>query len=311
MRFAARSWSRIGVAIALASISVGWHTGLAGASHPGRNGRIAFESYRTYGGVPELLSIDPDGSDLRRLTRNRGGDAFPTYTPDGRAIVFESCRPGGCGVFSMSHEGGAVARLRAVPSEAAEVTSSRSAVAFSSRLDGNLYVVDLRTGRRRRLAGGRRSTILEPDFSPSGDRIAFVRGVPGGGPLLYTIGRDGTGRRRLTARGSRAPLRQPAFSPDGGRLAVVRRGPLPDGECCDHDVWVIDADGGGLRRVTHDAAEEWAPVFSPDGRQIAFGSYAAGRWSISVVDVDEGRPREVTQGDVVGGPPNPDWQPLP
>ena len=56
------------------------------------------------------------------------------------------------------------------------------------------------------------------------------------------------------------------FSPDGRRL-LFRSG--RDGT---HDLYLMDADGGEVRRLTSDAGSEVFPAFSPTGRQIAFAS---------------------------------------
>ena len=51
----------------------------AQAAFPGRNGRIAFVSNRD--GDPEIYSMRPDGTGIRKLTNNSFGDAFPSYSP--------------------------------------------------------------------------------------------------------------------------------------------------------------------------------------------------------------------------------------
>ena len=57
------------------------------SSSPGTNGRIVFQSTRA-GGAPELYSMRPDATDVRRLTWNAVTDRLPRYSPDGRQIVF-------------------------------------------------------------------------------------------------------------------------------------------------------------------------------------------------------------------------------
>ncbi len=76
-------------------------------------------------------------------------------------------------------------------------------------------------------------------------------------------------------RGWPSPITQPvAWSPDGRRIAFARltsRG-LKDahGYPYQHcDIFIVNADGSGLHRLTH-TGDAWTPVWSPDGREIAF-----------------------------------------
>jgi tricorn protease len=90
-------------------------------------------------------------------------------------------------------------------------------------------------------------------------------------------------------------LRQPAVSKD--HLAFVYAG----------DLWLADRSGGNARRLTSHAASEFAPRFSPDGRQIAFSASYDGNTDVYVIGLDGGQPKRLTwhpSADVVSG-----WSP--
>jgi tricorn protease len=78
--------------------------------------------------------------------------------------------------------------------------------------------------------------------------------------------------------------RMPALSPDGTTLAFVWRG----------DIWVAPATGGAARALTSHVEFDAYPVFSPDGKWLAFGSMRNGNWDIFVVPTAGGAPRQLT-----------------
>lgn len=91
-------------------------------------------------------------------------------------------------------------------------------------------------------------------------KIAFIR-EGAKWPLndIYVMNGDGTGVRRVT-RTTTQWRHDPAWSPDGRRIAFGVTKPTPEG------IWVMDADGSTVRRLTNGSAPAW----SHDGRRIAF-----------------------------------------
>jgi serine/threonine protein kinase/Tol biopolymer transport system component len=61
---------------------------------------------------------------------------------------------------------------------------------------------------------------------------------------------------------------QPRISPDGTRVAFSR----PDDESGNRDIWYVEFARGVRARLTSNIANDWYPVWSPDGRQLLFGS---------------------------------------
>jgi hypothetical protein len=103
-------------------------------------------------------------------------------------------------------------------------------------------------------------------------RIAYAGGHYSGGVIL-TMAPDGSDRTELTSGFDHAgsashpfPAYEPAWSPDGKQIAF--RGFWGRGEVS--DIFVMDADGSNVRRLTTGGADQ--PAWSPDGTQIAYAS---------------------------------------
>jgi hypothetical protein len=152
----------------------------------------------------------------------------------------------------------------------------RETVFFSEedRLSVDLFLTDTETGRvRRKLATRAASPRFESlqsvrsagSWSWSGDRFVFAA-VERGVPTLVVLDMSGSGREKEISFPQFGQILTPAWSPDGGAIAFS----VLDGGFT--DLYVYDVDTGTLRRLTNDAFADLQPVFSPDGRRIAFVS---------------------------------------
>lgn len=96
-------------------------------------------------------------------------------------------------------------------------------------------------------------------------RHAFVFG-PSRARKLYLRSAPGVARPILTWRGD---ISNPALSPDGARIAFAGR----DGN--NWDIYAVNADGSGLKRLTNSAARDFNPSWSADNRSVFFQSERA------------------------------------
>ena len=138
------------------------------------------------------------------------------------------------------------------------------------------------------------------------DVIVFVRQDPqargiNAGVDLWTIAAVGGRARRLV--GGQGWDETPAWSPDGNRIAFARSvlAPGDPDVALTGDVWTAAADGRGRRNLTRDGGST-SPVWSPDGRRIAF---ARGDGVLVVRRDGSGKKRLVRRDD----PGTPSWSP--
>jgi len=94
---------------------------------------------------------------------------------------------------------------------------------------------------------------------------------------------DRTGRV-LAELGEPAIFHNPSISPVDGRIAVN----VAASGTSLNDIWIVDGESGNRERFTFEDANETYPVFSPDGRSIAFASNATGPYQILIKEVGGG-----------------------
>lgn len=192
-------------------------------------------------------------------------------------------------------------------------------LAFASNLGGDanfdIYMMNLDGSGLVRIvddSGG----DFAPSWSPTGTQIAFQahrRNETGWD--IYVVNVDGTGERNITQ--SPEDEEVATWSPDGSQLVYQLRTGTGS------SIWIMDADGNNRRpvvegdgRVVHET-----PVWSPDGRKIAFASNmhqdwtnlsasALAQYEIYTVDVDGTDIRRITHvSDAAHAARWPSWDP--
>jgi Tol biopolymer transport system component len=144
---------------------------------------------------------------------------------------------------------------------------------------------------------------LDPVWSPSRQRIAFVRGIKVG----ENFRGDWIFRERLvvmTSEGEElfnlgANSHSPAWSPDGAKLAFLR------GYAESSTIWTVNRDGQDARRATRGEHPAW----SPDGRRIAFERWIDPETAVFVIDADGTSLRRLVPRTQLLDSASPAWSP--
>jgi hypothetical protein len=153
----------------------------------------------------------------------------------------------------------------------------------------DLYLANLETGKVQQLA----STATDPHF----DSLDFIESAgdwsPDGRTFVQSVIRKGEGALAFYDTGSGKRIREvdfpdlaevhtPSYAPDGRSVVFsALQGGL-------EDLWTYDLDTGKKTRLTHDEYAELQPVFSPDGRRVAF---ATDRFSLHLDTLEFGNYR--------------------
>ena len=265
---------------------------------------IVFDSFRD--GNYEIYAMNTDGSDQTRLTDSSAWDQSPACSSDGTKIAFTSDqdRNGVGEIYVMNADG----------SDQSNVTrNSANDYGPAWSYDGNkIAFITQRTGTAEIPSLGPEIYVMNPDGS---DQTRFIPQVSAGeldwspdGSKLAFIGSDGfwdlyivdaTSLERTKITRTQGPGRA-SWSPDGTKI-VFRHG----GQGSDLEIYVVNADGTGLTKLTDNNYVDSSPTWSPDGSSIAFATQRHGKENqeIYVMNPDGSGKRRLTNNDARDGSP--------
>ena len=223
--------------------------------------KIVYTSTRD--GNAEIYMMNTDGSQQVRLTNHRGDDFDPAWSPSGEHIAFVSERdhPGLYDIYLMDADGGNIRR------------------AFDE--------LDYRTA---------------PTWSPDGKKIAYHTYSPVPDWAVYCSTINGVEGERITEVGIH-PSGFPAWSPDGDEIAFTARIPKKPPQLgvvpIEWRIWTVNLQTGEkeVLPVKINKGDLYYPVWSPDGKQLAFSWWKRDGENPSIYTVTRNgrRPKEIVR----------------
>jgi len=240
-------------------------------SFPGTNGRIAFAVLKD-GGLPVVHTVNPDGTGrLPFPNPSNVAQAEPSWSPDGKKLAFASSPDTAYWEIHTAYANGSCdTQLTHNPTPGDQGGSGRN-----------------------------------PDWSPDGAKIAFVRQCD----VFTRNAKPGGAERDLTKPAGCFEFELqdfcPAWSPDGTHIAFL------SARSGNWDIFIMDEDGANKVNLTNSSAYEGCPEWSPDGTRLVFNSDRDGpNLNYYVMDVSTGVVSRLTNfGASAGYLSDPAWSP--
>jgi dipeptidyl aminopeptidase/acylaminoacyl peptidase len=207
----------------------------------------------------QVWTMKPDGSDREQVTDLSTGAADPVWSPDGKWIAFASDVYPDCTDDACNKRREEEAAKNPVKAHVAGRLLYRHWTDWKGSKRTHVFVVSSGGGTERDLTPGDWDA---PPFSL-------------GGPSDY------------------------AFSPDSRELAYARNTDRMEATSTNSDIFIVPLTGGEPKRLTGDnKGADSSPLYSPDGRYLAYRSQAtpmfeADRWRLMLYDRQTGRTREL------------------
>ena len=250
--------------------------------------------------------VSTAGGAPQQLTQS-GHDSSPVWSPDGKTIAFLSSRSGDSQVYLLSLEGGEAQKLTKLSTGADIVKWSPDGktIAFTSSVypdckDDNCNSKRDAEKEKNKVKAHVAERLLYRHWTHwnEGKRShLFVVPADGGGaPRDLTPGADFD--VPPDERGGPADIN---FSPDGKELCFAAVIDKIEAISTNGDLFTVPVAGGEIKRITTQPGFDGAPVYSPDGKYIAYRAqltpeYESDRWRVMLYDRQTGKSQDLSEG---------------
>ena len=214
------------------------------------------------------------GGPVKQLTAALGANYSPCWLPDGKTIAFLSTRDGESQIWTIAVDGGEAKKVSSISTEASGLVVSPDGkwFAFSSDVFPDCQSDDC---NKQRLEALEKSKVKAKVFDHLPYRV-WNQWKDGKRSHLLVMSSKGGAARDLTPGDYDTPPIDLggnwdyAFSPDNKELAFERNTDPVVAVSTNNDIYVVPVAGGPVRKITDNPANDSQPLYSPDGKYIAY-----------------------------------------
>ncbi len=252
----------------------------------------------------DIYVIPAGGGEARKVTTEGSSNTRPRWSPDSRRIAFVSNRGGSSQIWLMDTDGKNARQITTIATEASSVlfapdgknliftssvfpdcadeacNKSRLEAHKNSKVQARLYT-SLLYRHWDRWDDGRRSHLFV--VAPEGGAPRDLTPGPQDAPSYQLGGPDGY-----------------AVSPDAKELCFARNTDENPATSTNNDLYVVPLTGGAPKKISNNPADDTSPLYSPDGRYVAFraqlrAGYESDRWRLMLHERATGAVSNLTE----------------
>jgi TolB protein len=207
---------------------------------------VVFDSSRLHN--TDIYIIKSDGTQLKRVTNDATYGWSPSWSPDGKRIVYAS-DGSASQILIMHRDGSHIRALGSATGEYPRFSPNGKKIAYGGA-DGLIHVMSADGSHDHALTTGP-ATSDYPDWSPDGKKIGYTSNASGQSEV-WIMRSDGTHAHQVTTTGAEF---SPVFSPDGTKI-LYRNGHDPG------SLFVSRLDGSARHKIagTPGCCEGWQPL---------------------------------------------------
>src|SRR5882762_4474719 len=257
-------------------------------------------------GVSNIWMVSTSGGSATQMTQS-GHDSSPVWSPDGKTLAFLSSRGGESQVYLLSMEGGEAHALTKLSTgvDMVKWSPEGKTIAFTSSVYPDCKDDDCNSKRD-----------AEKEKSKVKAHVAehllyrhWTHWNDGKRSHLFVVPADGSAAPRDLTPGAnydvppdeRSGPGDINFSPDGKEICLTAVTDKMEAISTNGDLFIVPVVGGEAKRITTQPGFDGNPVYSPDGKYIAYhaqlaAGYEADRWRVMLYDRQSGKIENLSEG---------------